>query len=392
MVSNKIELLATCAFGLESLVARELRALGYEEVVVDRGRVRFSGPLSALCRANLWLRCADRVQLIIGEFPARTFDELFDQTTALPWAEWIPQEAEFPVIGKSVKSQLSSVPACQGVVKKAVVEALSRTYGVSRFAESGALYRIQVSLLKDTATLTLDTSGAGLHRRGYRDKSAPAPLRETLAAAMIYLSNWQPTWPLADPCCGSGTIPIEAALIGRNLAPGRQRAFAARRWPVVPEKLWAEALQEARDLARPAQKLQIWGSDLAPEAMALCQRHAGRAQFKPGELRFETQPLSQFGSPRRYGYVICNPPYGERLGDRQSAEELYREMGQVFGRLRDWSAVVLTPHEAFERLYGRPATHRRKMYNGAMQCWLYQYFGPKPPGNWAADQEKATGE
>ena len=381
---DTVRLTATCAFGLESIVARELRALGYEDLQVDRGRVGFTAPLNAICRANLWLRCADRVLLTLGEFPARTFDELFDQTTALPWADWIPEDAEFPVIGKSVKSQLSSVPACQGVVKKAVVEALSRVYGRTLFEESGARYRVQISLLKDTATLTLDTSGDGLHRRGYRDVSAPAPLRETLAAALVYLSNWRPTWTLADPCCGSGTIPIEAAMIGRNMAPGAQRSFDALRWRAVPRRLWTQALEEADDLARPSQKLEIWGSDLAPEAIALCHRHAGRAGFKEEDLRFEVRPLAEFASPRHYGYVVCNPPYGERLGDLRTAEELYRQMGRVFPKLRDWSYAVLTPHEAFERLFGRRATHRRKLYNGTIQCWLYQYFGPKPPGRSAS--------
>lgn len=374
-----VQLTATCAFGLESIVGRELKTLGFNDLKVDRGRVGFAGPLDAICRANLWLRCADRVLLTVGEFQATTFDELFDQTTALPWADWLPEDAEFPVIGKSVKSQLSSVPACQGVVKKAVVEALSRTYGRSQFEESGPRYRIQISLLKDTATVTLDTSGDGLHRRGYRDRSAPAPLRETLAAAMIYLSNWQPTWPLADPTCGSGTIAIEAALIGRNLAPGLTRRFDAARWQALPKKLWELARQEARDLARPDQKLQISGSDIAPEAIALSQRHAARAGFKKDELQFEVLPLAEFKSPRRYGYIVCNPPYGERLGDIRTAEDLYRQMGRVFPRLRDWSYLILTPHEQFERLFGRKATHRRKMYNGAMKVWLYQYFGPKPP-------------
>ena len=374
-----VQLTATCAFGLESIVARELKALGYENLEVDRGRVGFVGPPNAICRANLWLRCADRVLLTLGQFEARTFDELFDQTAALPWAEWIPEAGEFPVTGKSVKSQLSSVPACQGVVKKAVVQALGRAYHQERFVETGPRYRIQVSLLKDVTTLTLDTSGEGLHRRGYRDVSAPAPLRETLAAAMVYLSNWQPAWPLADPCCGSGTIPIEAAMIGRNMPPGAHRSFDAERWDALPRKLWAAARAEAGDLARPAQRLQVLGSDLEPKAIALCERHAKRAGFEEGELQFEVRSLAEFSHPRRYGYVVCNPPYGARLGDLRTAEDLYRRMGRTFPKLRDWSYVVLTPSEKFEKLFGRSATHRRKMYNGAMLCWLYQYFGPKPP-------------
>jgi len=373
-----LNLFATCTFGLESLVAAELRALGHEELQVERGRVRFVGDGRAICRANLWLRCADRVLLVLGQFPARTFDELYDATTALPWADWLPEDAQFPVDGRSVQSQLSSVPACQKIAKKAVVDALARVYGRARFEETGARYRIQVALLKDTATLTLDTSGDGLHRRGYRDVSAPAPLRETLAAAMVLLSHWQPEFIFADPCCGSGTIPIEAAMIGRNIAPGTLRSFDAFRWPAVPRKLWADALEEADDLARPDGKLRIWGSDISPEAVALARHHAARAGFGE-ELEFETRPLADLRTHHKYGYAVCNPPYGERLGDLPAAEALYREMGVVFPKLRDWSWLVLTPHEGFEALFGCPATHRRKLYNGALRCWLYQYFGPRPP-------------
>ena len=373
-----LELIATCTFGLESIVAEELRALGYKDLTVERGRVRFRGPASAICRANMWLRCADRVLLVMGEFPALTFDELYDGTTALPWGEWLPEDAEFPVTGKSVKSQLSSVPACQGIVKKAAVDALTREYGATQFDETGVRYRIQVSLLKDTALLTLDTSGEGLHKRGYRDVSAPAPLRETLAAAMVHLSHWRAGSTFADPCCGSGTIPIEAAMIGRNIAPGTLRSFDAFRWDLVPRELWSEALEEADDLARSEQELHITGSDISPEAIELAQHHAVRAGVKEG-LRFRVRPLADFKPPGKYGYVICNPPYGERLGDLRAAEALYREMGTVFQRLRDWSWFALTPHEEFERLFGARATHRRKLYNGGILCWLYQYFGPRPP-------------
>jgi putative N6-adenine-specific DNA methylase len=315
---------------------------------------------------------------VMGEFPARTFDELYDGTTALPWGEWLPEDAEFPVTGKSVKSQLSSVPACQGIAKKAVVDALTREYGATHFDETGPRYRVQVALLKDTAMLTLDTSGEGLHKRGYRDVSAPAPLRETLAAAMVYLSHWRPGSPLADPCCGSGTIPIEAAMIGRNIAPGTLRSFDAFRWDLVPRELWSEALEEADDLARPDQGLRIAGSDISPEAIELARHHAARAGLEDG-LEFRVRPLADFRPQDKYGYVICNPPYGERLGDLRAAEALYRDMGTVFRSVRDWSWFALTPHEEFERLFGAAATHRRKLYNGGILCWLYQYFGPRPP-------------
>ena len=372
-------IIATCAFGIESLVADELRKLGYEDLTVDRGRVAFEAGMEAICRANIWLRCADRVQVCLGEFSATTFDELFDQTVELPWADWMPEDAEFPVAGKSVKSQLSSVPACQAVTKKVIVTAMSRRYGRERFEETGPRYRIQVALLKDTVTLTLDASGEGLHKRGYRDLNAPAPLRETLAAAMIYLCHWQPEYILADPCCGSGTIPIEAAMIGRNIAPGTQRSFDAFKWPCIPRELWSAAIEEADDLAQPDKPLRIWGSDIAQGAIALCRRHAERAGVTDA-IEFTHRPLQEFKTGHKYGYLLCNPPYGERLGDVKQAEALYRDIGELYRRLKLWSCFVLTPHEHFQGLFGAHATHRRKLYNGRIACWLYQYFGPKPPG------------
>lgn len=374
-----IELQATCAFGLESLVAEELRALGYDKLEVDRGNVRLSCNLSGIARTNLWLRCADRVLLQMARFKAQTFDELYEGVRSLAWGDWIPRDGEFPVVGKSVKSKLTSVPACQSIVKKAVVDSLTQRYGQEHFEETGPRFRIQVSLLRDVATITLDTSGTGLHKRGYRDLSAPAPLRETLAAAIIYLSHWQPGYILADPCCGSGTLLIEAALIGRNIAPGTLRTFDAFKWPSLPRTVWTESLEEADDLARNDQRLRLWGSDISEEAIGLARHHAARAGFEE-DIELEQKPLADFRTHHKYGYLVCNPPYGERLGDLQEAEALYREMGQVFPPLRDWSWFVLTPHEDFETLFGAPATHRRKLYNGRIKCTLYQYFGPKPPG------------
>lgn len=374
-----ITLVATCAFGLEALVADELRALGYADLRVDRGKVTWSTDPLAICRANLWLRCADRVLLELGSFRATTFDELFDQTTALPWSDWIPADAQFPVIGKSVKSTLSSVPACQSIVKKAIVNALQRGHGVGTLPETGPRHRIQVALLNEVVSLTLDTSGDGLHKRGYRDLSAPAPLRETLAAAMVTLSHWQPDFILADPCCGSGTIPIEAAMIGRKIAPGTLRTFDAFRWPAIPRELWGNALDEADELALHNRKLRIWGSDISPEAIRLAEHHADRAGFG-GEIEFIQRPLAEFRTHHKYGYLVCNPPYGERLGDVQQAEELYAQLKGVLDGLRDWSMFVLTPHAELERIVGRQATHRRRLYNGRIKCIYYQFFGPKPPG------------
>ena len=374
-----VTLIATSAFGLEGLVAEELRGLGYENLRVDRGKVAWTTDLRAICRANMWLRCADRLLLELGNFRAVTFDELYDQTTALPWSDWIPADAEFPVIGKSVKSTLSSVPACQSIVKKAIVDALFRGHGVAQLPETGPRHRIQVALLNDTVSLTLDTSGDGLHKRGYRDLSAPAPLRETLAAAMVLLSHWQPEFILADPCCGSGTIPIEAAMIGRNIAPGALRSFDAFRWPAIPRDLWGEALDEADELALHDRRLRIWGSDISPEAIRLAEHHAERAGFG-GEIEFTQRPLADFRTHHKSGYLLCNPPYGERLGDVQEAEELYAQLQGVLEGLRDWSMFVLTPHTELERFVGRQATYRRRLYNGRIRCAYYQFFGPKPPG------------
>jgi len=383
-------LIATCAFGLEALVADELRKLGYEDITVDRGKVSFEAGLEGICRANIWLRCADRVQVCMGQFSATTFDELFDQTAALPWADWLPEDAEFPVDGKSIKSQLSSVPACQAVTKKAVVTAMTRRYGREQFPETGPRFRIQVALLKDTVTLTLDTTGEGLHKRGYRDLTAQAPLRETLAAAMIYLSHWEPEYILADPCCGSGTIPIEAAMIGRNIAPGTQRSFDAFRWACIPRQLWSEAIEEADDLAEPDKPLRVWGSDISADVLSLAHRHAERAGVAD-TVEFTQRPLQEFKTHHKYGYLLANPPYGERLGDVQQAEALYRDLGQVYSRLKLWSCLTLTPHERFEKLFGARATYRRKLYNGRIQCWLYQFFGPKPPGLTAGERRGSDG-
>lgn len=378
-MSATVNLTATCSFGLESLVAAELRRLGYEELRVDRGAVHWRAGMEAIARANLWLRCADRVLVEMGSFRATTFDELFDGVASLPWANWLPEDAEFPVSGKSVASQLSSVPACQSIAKKAIVGALGRHYGRERFDESGPRFRVQVALRKDVATLTLDTSGSGLNRRGYRDLSAPAPLRETLAAAMVMLSHWQPGFILADPCCGSGTLVIEAGLIGRNIAPGSLRSFDAFKWPCVGRKVWAEAMEEADDLAQPDRRLRLWASDIDPEALRLARHHAERAGLE-ADIEFAQRPVAEFATRHKYGYLLCNPPYGERLGDLQSAEQLYHELGQVYAHLRDWSCLALTPHEGFEALFGREATHRRRMFNGRIRCTLYQFFGPRPPG------------
>lgn len=371
------ELIATAAFGLEAVVAREVRALGYEQTVVENGQVTFQADERAICRSNLWLRSADRVLVKIGRFQAVSFDELFEKTKALPWPDWLPENAVFPVQGKSINSQLFSVPDCQAIVKKAVVEKMKQRYRRQWFAETGPNYTIEVALLKDTATLTIDTSGAGLHKRGYRKLAGAAPLKETLAAAMISLSRWQPERVLIDPMCGSGTIPIEAALIGRNQAPGLMREFAAEKWPAIPQQLWREARQEAEDLLRRQQQLIIRGTDIDKNVLNLA-RHSSSLAGLEDQIHWQQAPLAELKARQKYGYIICNPPYGQRLDDLSTVSRLYREMGQVYKTLDSWSFYVLTAHHSFEKLFGRKADKKRKLYNGRIQCDYYQFFGPRP--------------
>ncbi len=375
---SRIELIATATFGLEASVAHELKKLGYEDVKVENARVTFTADEQSICRTNLWLRCADRVLVKMGSFQATTFEELFQQTKALPWGDWLPKNAKFPVNGKSIKSKLFSVPDCQAIVKKAIVEKMKQQYKMEWFPEDGPEYTIEVALLKDEATLTIDTSGAGLHKRGYRKLNAEAPLKETLAAAMIGLAHWFPDRVLMDPLCGSGTIPIEAALIGLNIAPGIERNFAAENWPSIPKKLWLNARQEALSLEKRDEKLQIIGTDIDEKVLSLARYHAKMAGVDD-QIHFQCMPVSEVRSRHKYGYIICNPPYGERLGELKQVEELYRQMGKVFTALDTWSYAIVTSYTEFEKLFGRKADRRRKLYNGRIECQYYQYIGPRPP-------------
>lgn len=375
---QKVELIATATFGLESVVADEVRALGYQDVRVENGKVEFTADISAIPRTNLWLRTADRVRLKIGEFRATTFDELFEQTKALPWSDWIPADATFPVEGKSVKSTLFSVPDCQAIVKKAVVESLKKTYKQDWFEEKGPLYKIEVALLKDIATLTIDTTGPGLHKRGYRSLIGAAPLKETMAAAMILLSRWKPDRTLMDPMCGSGTIPIEAALIGQNIAPGMNREFVSESWPTIPKTAWREARAETHDLARYDQPLEIIGTDIDEEILRVARRNAAEAAVDE-HIHFQQMDVRNVRNKRKYGYLICNPPYGERLGDWKQAARLYREMAEALRTLDTWSIYMLTSDEQFEEHFGRKASKKRKLYNGNIKVDYYQFFGPRPP-------------
>lgn len=372
----RIQLIATAPMGLEAIVAKEVKDLGYTEVQVENGRVSFWADERAISRANLWLRTADRVLVCLGEFPATTFDELFEGTRHLPWEEWIPENGNFHINGRSHNSQLSSVPACQKIVEKAIVERLKQKYRLDWFPKTGAKYSVEVSLLKDVATLTLDTTGVGLHKRGYRKLAAEAPIKETLAAAMILLSKWHPERPFMDPCCGSGTIPIEAALIAHNIAPGLHRAFDAQRWDRVPSELWDEVRDEAFDLANYERKVEIVGSDISAEVLELAQQHL-RAAGLSKSVTLRNMAAQAVKPDSKYGYLITNPPYGERLGEREAVEELYRDLGKLYKvRMPDWSAFIITAHKGFEPLFGRRADKKRKLYNGRIECDLYMYHGP----------------
>ncbi|WP_318508610.1 class I SAM-dependent RNA methyltransferase [Bacillus sp. T3] len=377
---TKFDLIATSAMGLESLVAKEVRDLGYE-CTVENGRIAFKGDGLAIARSNLWLRTADRVKIKVGEFRATTFDELFERTKVLPWEQFLPEDAEFPVSGKSVKSKLFSVSDCQAIVKKAIVDRMQRHYKrTTWFEENGPKFKIEVALLKDIATITIDTSGVGLHKRGYRADQGEAPLKETLAAALVMLTNWTPDRPFIDPFCGSGTIPIEAALIGQNIAPGFNREFISEEWPIISASSWDQARNEAEDLAKYDQPLDITGSDIDHRMVKIAEENAFEAGL--GDLvSFKQMRVQDLTVKQDYGVIIGNPPYGERLGEKSAVEKMYREMGQVLTKLDTWSIYILTSHPEFEALFGKPATKKRKLFNGFIRTDYYQYWGKRQPRN-----------
>lgn len=376
---GNIELIATSTFGLESVVKKELINLGYKDLSVENGKVTFKAEEKDIPIVNLWLRSADRVLLKMGEFKATSFEELFEKTKALPWDEWITEDGEFTVEGKSVNSKLYSISDSQAIVKKAVVEKLKTKYHTEWFKETGAKFTIEVSLLKDVATLTIDTSGPGLHKRGYRIKSVEAPLKETLAAALVQLSYWNRDRLLIDPFCGSGTIPIEAAMIGKNIAPGLNRSFASENWPRVKKEYWHEARRKAWDAMLKDVKLNIIGCDIDKKAIEIAKENAYSIELEK-DIRFINKDFRDFDFRDNYGIIICNPPYGERIGEREEVKAIYRDMGRIFGHLDTYSIYVLTSNEDFEMLYGKKADKKRKLYNGRIKVDYYQYFGPKPNG------------
>ncbi|GAK01866.1 predicted N6-adenine-specific DNA methylase [Geomicrobium sp. JCM 19037] len=373
-MSKTYTYIATATMGLESIVAKEIQALGYD-TEVENGKVMFEGPIEAMIEANLWLRTSDRVKLVIGKFHTDTFDDLFEQTKAMPWEEFIPVYGEFPVDGRSVKSTLFSISDCQRIVKKAIVERLKQTYNQDWFQEEGPQFKIEVALLKDEATLTIDTSGEGLHKRGYRYLHSMAPLKETLAAALIKLTNWRYDQVLVDPFCGSGTIPIEAALMAKNIAPGLYRNFASEQWSWVPEQAWSEARAKAKEKIND-RDVHIYGFDKDPEMVKLSENNAELAHVP--EIRFSRSAVDQLPAIDGRGVLVMNPPYGTRLEDEKAVQKIYSQLGtRVREAYDDWSVYVLTANEQFESLYGADATKKRKLYNGNIKTDYYQYWAKR---------------
>ncbi|ARJ51859.1 THUMP domain-containing class I SAM-dependent RNA methyltransferase [Staphylococcus lutrae] len=368
------QLLAVCPMGLEAIVAKEVQSLGFD-TRVENGRIYFEGDASAIVKTNLWLRTADRVKLIVGQFEATTFDDLFEQTKSLPWEQYIPADGQFPVQGRSLKSKLFSVPDVQAITKKAIVERLKHAHQVSGWLdESGAKYPIEVVILKDQVLLTIDTSGSGLNKRGYRLAQGEAPIKETLAASLVKLANWTGDTPLIDPFCGSGTIAIEACLIAQNIAPGFNRNFVSEQWQLIPEGLYEQLRAEADALADYDKEVTIYASDIDPEMIKIAQRNADEVGV--GDIiQFEVRDVNTL-TIHHEGPIalIGNPPYGERIGDREQVEEMYRYLGVLMNNHPSLSLYIMTSYKTFEHLVNRKATKRRKLFNGYIETTYYQYW------------------
>lgn len=374
------KLVAPCLFGLEAVLKKEIHDLGYEIDVVEDGRVTYMGDEEAICRSNLWLRTAERVMIEVATFKAVTFDELFEAVAALPWETYIPLEGKFWVSkSSSIKSALFSSKDIQTIVKKAIVKRLSGVYDVSWFEETGASYPIRIFIKKDLVSVCLDTSLEALHRRGYRIQTSKAPLSETLAASLILLSVWDKKRPFIDPFCGSGTLAIEAAMIGTNLAPGLGRSFAAEGWKnLIPAKVWMAAVDEANDLFEPETELNIQGFDVDDKVLKIARENAVNAGVDR-YIHFQKRDVAELAHPKPFGVVVTNPPYGERLADKNQVGHLYATLGERYMALDRWSCYVITSFEGFEQAFGHKATKRRKLYNGMLKTDYYQYLGPRPP-------------
>jgi putative N6-adenine-specific DNA methylase len=372
---DKITLIATTTFGLEAVVKREVLDLGFRNVIVFDGRIEFDAVFQDIPKANLWLRSADRVLLKLAEFKAADFDQLFDRTNALPWERWITKDGKITVTGKSVKSKLESVRACQSIVKKAIVERLKKTYHISWLKETGTEFTIQAALLKDIALLTLDTSGPGLHKRGYRDQTGEVPIRETLAAALVQLSSWNQDIPLIDPMCGSGTILIEAAMFANNIAPGLKRQFAAEQWPAIDKKYWDAARRAAKETANPGGGSRIFGFDMDKNQIRNCQTNAKNAGVA-GDIVFAQKDIKDLRIDEPRGVVISNPPYGIKLSSLPELTPVYNALNQAFRDKKGWSLYILTADKKFPDSFKRSRPDKvRKLYNGTIEVRYYQYYG-----------------
>ena len=374
------ELTVPCHFGLESVLKKEIYDLGYEISEVEDGRVTFIGDAEAICRANIFLRTTERVLLRVGKFKAETFDELFEGIKALPWEEYIPENGKFWVTkASSIKSKLFIPSDIQSIVKKAMVERLKQKYDNTWFEESGASYPVRIFLLKDEVMVALDTSGESLHKRGYRTLTSKAPITETLAAALIMLTPWNKDRILVDPFCGSGTFPIEAAMIAANIAPGMNRSFLAEQWTnLIPRQLWYDTVNEAQEMVDTDIKVDIQGYDIDEEIVRAARDNAKRAGVD-GLIHFQQRPVSQLNHPKKYGFIISNPPYGERLEEKAALPELYRTIGEAYRRLDSWSMYLITSYENAPKDIGRKPDKNRKIYNGMLKTYFYQFMGPKPP-------------
>lgn len=374
------ELIAPCHFGLEAVLKKEILDLGYEISLVEDGRVTFIGDDEAICRANVFLRTAERVLLKAGSFKAETFEELFQGTRNIPWEDFIPEDGKFWVAkASSIKSKLFSPSDIQSIMKKAMVERLKNRYGVTWFPENGASYPLRVFLYKDMATVGIDTSGESLHKRGYRTLTSKAPITETLAAALILLTPWNRDRILVDPFCGSGTFPIEAAMMAANMAPGMNRSFLAEEWRnVIKRKCWYEAMDEAGDLVEEDVQVDIQGYDVDGDIVKAARTNAQSAGVDH-MIHFQQRPVSALSHPKKYGFIISNPPYGERIEEKENLPALYREIGERFAALDAWSMYLITSYEDAQKYIGRKADKNRKIYNGMLKTYFYQFMGPKPP-------------
>ncbi len=384
---RKFELVVPCHFGLEAVLKREIYDLGYEISKVEDGRITFVGDEEAICRANIFLRTAERVLLQVGRFKATTFDELFESIKALPWEDYIPADGKFWVTkASSIKSKLFSPSDIQSISKKAIVERLKREYHVDWFEETGASYPIRIFLNKDEVTVALDTSGESLHKRGYRTLTSKAPITETLAAALIMLTPWRPDRILVDPFCGSGTFPIEAAMIAANIAPGMNRSFTAEAWTnLIAKKTWYECVKEAQEMIDTDVKTDIQGYDIDGEIVKAARENAKRAGVDH-LIHFQQREVADLHHPKKYGFVISNPPYGERLEEKEALPALYTQIGQAYQGLDSWSMFLITSYEDTEKYIGRKADKNRKIYNGMLKTYFYQFLGPKPPRRPKAEQ------